>query len=247
MKKIEICTHCYAADHPLFAAALAYQISSIVLHRPRCETLVSVCRLKRAEDEATADVMWWMINMGSLQSHIFTRERLGRRAIGRNVVAKSSNADYLWFADADYVFRDGCLDSVVKQFDAMPNDVVCVYPKTVMISRDHATGDRTLAMMTALSRKGKAPLLDIDPSEFVENKHRFAIGGMFIVRGDFARKYGYLDDNKKFQTPSPTMFPDTRCDIAYRKFCQQHGRIVGIDLPEVYRLRHSVSSYRDKG
>ena len=246
MKTVEIVSHCYAAEHQLFAAALGYQLSSLVIHRPKhCNVLVTVCMVNDASDTNTSQMVHgmsqYMVDGLRGQACFLPKEQLWRRAIGRNVVAKMSTADYVWFADADYAFGEGCLDSLVEQFDAAAKDVVMVYPKTVRISVDHATGDRTLAKMSM------PQLLDINQAEYVDKHHRFAIGGMQIVRGDFARTYGYLNDNEKFQRPVTTPFPDTNCDMAYRKYCAQYGGIVGIDLPEVYRLRHSVSSYRDKG
>ncbi len=42
---------------------------------------------------------------------------LFRRAIGRNMRAKQSQADVLWFADTDYLFGEGCIDDVMRQVD----------------------------------------------------------------------------------------------------------------------------------
>ena len=35
-----------------------------------------------------------------------------RRGIGRNLAAKSTRADWIWFTDADIVFQEKCLDTL---------------------------------------------------------------------------------------------------------------------------------------
>ena len=90
---------------------------------------------------------------------------------------------------------------------------------------------------------GAPRVVDIDPTEFVEKRYGRAIGGVQIVRGDFARKYGYLHDVAKYQQPVEHPFGDFRDDIAYRDFVRSFGRIVGIDLPGMYRLRHGVKTH----
>jgi len=166
--------------------------------------------------------------------------KLGRRCIGRNLAALSTDADLVWFTDCDHVFGDGCLDALV----GMPwpshfgTPASMVFPQTIQIHRDHATGDQ------AADKVKKANLHDIDPAEFVVKHYSVAIGGVQIVTGDFARKHGYLDGNLKWQRPAEKPFGDFRDDIAYRKHCQRFGPIVPIELPGLYRIRHSTTSYQ---
>ncbi len=39
-------------------------------------------------------------------------------------------------------------------------------------------------------------------------------------------------------------FKDFRDDLAYRRECSEQGPIIGVDIPEVYRIRHSKTTYQ---
>jgi len=241
---IEIVSHAWARDLPHYAHALRYQLSSIALHPPlNCHVLVTVCYCP--EDHETSNVLSWFAD-GSRRSLIrplaFSRKQLGRRSIGRNVAALSSKADVVWFSDVDQVFYEGCLDRLVLRdlVGVWSDNVVMIYPKEIMIHQDHKTGDRALARATATSR-----LLDIDPEEFIPKKYNRAIGGVQIVRGDFAREHGYLKDNPRWQKERKDgkMFGDFRDDLAYRRYCRKIGRIQGVRLEGMYRLRHTQKTH----
>jgi hypothetical protein len=165
------------------------------------------------------------------------RGELGRRCIGRNMAALQTDADLVWFADVDQVYHRGCLDRLAAM--DWPGEASMIFPQWIEIHKDHATGDRYAEAVV------EPRLVDIDPDDFIPKKYHRAIGGVQIVGGDFARDHGYLDDDPKWQKPRTDgkPFAGFRDDIEYRKFCQQLGVIVPVDLPGMYRLRHSVTTH----
>ena len=229
MATLELVTHCWAVRHPHFAQALCYQLSSLILDKPKlCDIAITVCN--DPDDLLTTEVLSFFMPQLQIKSLVLGAPKLGRRSIGRNYAAKWSTADIVWFVDVDYVFREGCLDRLANM--SWPNDASIIYPRTIKIQKDFAIGDKSLIA-------SKPALCDVDPGDFVPHHYSRAIGGVQIVRGDFARQYGYLDGNVRWHKPVDKPFGDTREDVPYRKFCQRHGPMVAIDLPGVYRMRHS--------
>ena len=237
MKIVEIVTHCWAGQYTHFASALHYQLSSLVLYPPKdCEVQSTVCWLYN--DKVTEEVINTFLSQRSIRikSVVFRDPlELGRRSIGRNYAAKGTGADIVWFADADYLFREGCLDHLVSL--PWPGEVTMVYPRSARIASTHGIGDKMLAR----DREGR--LLDIDPKDFISHGHRKAIGGVQIVRGDFARRHGYLNGQRPWSQPAKSPFADFHDDIAYRRYCLGLGQIVGVELPNVFRIRHTTTTY----
>ena len=237
--QIEIVSHCYAVDYPHYANALCYQLSSIALalYLPRCEVIPVVC-LDPSDGRTRSMVDWFLLNTNlKIKAIPLPIHRLGRRAIGRNLAAKLSQADIVWFADVDQTYEDDIFSDLMNLH--WPDGVSMIYPKTIKIHRDHATGDKALEKVA-----GVPGVLSIDKTEFIDKRYKKAIGGVQIVRGDFARKHGYLYDHPKWQKPvEDGRFARCRCDIPYRKFCWEHGKVVGVDLPGMYRLRHTKASH----
>lgn len=242
MAVIEIVSHCYAVELPHYAAALNYQLSSLVLHNrtgSEHKAIATVCF--DSDDERTHRIVNHFIVREKLYINLLYLdvEELGRRCIGRNGAAKWSHADIVWFSDVDQVYRDGCLDKLAEM--PWPDGASMIYPRTIKIHRDHATGDVATGLV------GDEPrVLDVDPAEFIDKSYRTAIGGVQIVRGDFAREHGYLDGDADWQRPREDgkPFGDFRDDLAYRRFCKRHGEIVGVDLPGMFRIRHTRTTYQ---
>lgn len=241
---IEIVTHCYANQLPHYASALTYHLSS--LHKEQdiglpykdFDIQPTVCY--SVADKKTSRVVDWFDHNTKLNiRHICQPpSRLGRRCIGRNIAAKESDADVVWFNDVDQCFCE-CLGNLFCL--DWPNNAVMIYPKDIMIHQDHQTGDKVLNEV-----KDDPRIEDIELSLFVPKHYRKAIGGVQIVKGDFARKHGYLDNNPKWQNMKTefNLFGDFRDDIAYRNYCLEYGDIVGVDLPGLYRMRHTKTSYQ---
>jgi hypothetical protein len=237
--KIEIVSHCYAVDLPFYAGALCHQLSSYVLDpiAPPHEVVPAVCYCPA--DMRTWEVISyfrseWKLRIAAVP---LSRSHLARRSIGRNVAAKTTEADIVWFADVDQVYRYGCLTKLANL--EWPEGAVMIHPKEIRIRRDHATGD------AELREPSKRPMTVMaDPADFVPKRYKRAIGGVQIVRGDFAREHGYLDGDPKWQRPyDGSGFDSCRCDLPYRKFVQQFGEVAGVDLPGMFRLRHTEAGH----
>ena len=239
MKTIEVVTHAYAEEMPHFASALVHQISSLVLHKSKkCKVKLTVCCTP--SDTSVSQVLGWCYR--GVEVHLncspmyLPWSNIGRRCIGRNDAALVTEADIVWFADVDQVFRNGIFDRLAEM--EWPAGASMIHPRNIKIHKDHSTGDKLLCRLKELK------LVDIDPKDFVDKRYRKAIGGVQIVQGDFARQYGYLNGDEKWQRPTDKPFGDFRDDVAYRRFCLRHGSIVGVDLPGMFRLRHTKTTYQ---
>jgi len=250
MRTIEIVTHCWAERDWRYAAALNYQLASLLHHKPKiCDVFVSV--YFHTDDDRVRKVLELFEEFDKLNifwKEVDSLEYLGRRSIGRNHAAKTTKADLVWFADADYYFGEGALDYVADISWLSGTDSL-LYPRTVWICKTHEIGDGFLGLV-------KQPTLDVPkfvlnqftpPVNFVKEKYTRAIGGAQIVEGDFARNCGYLDGVNKWQTPCNPHKPfgnkgrgtHTPDDVAFRHFCNQYGFIKGVEIPNVFRIRHT--------
>lgn len=233
---IDVVSHCYAKELPHYANALCYQLSSLILHPPSdCDVRATVCY--DPSDQRTMDVLRYFSSRVPIKGIPLEINRLGRRAIGRNIAAKGTDADRVWFADVDQCYRIGVLDRLCGL--SWPLGASMVYPGEIRIHRNHGIGD------AATKRVGGEPqIIDIDPAEFISKRYNRAIGGVQIVRGSFAREHGYLDQSPRWMQPlSGGEFVSCKCDMAYRSFCRDLGPIVKVDLPGVFRLRHTQNAY----
>ena len=243
MLKIEIVSHVLADTLPHYADLLTYQLSSLILNQPKnCQVTATVCYY--AGDRRTKAVLDWFGLMKVLSNNLHfhtitfnTRNQLGRRSIGRNMAAKRSTADIIWFSDVDQCYCDGILDRLAGM--EWPDKAAMIFPRKIQIHKNHVTGDEAACVVN-----GKPHVVHINKKDFVPKQYNRAIGGVQIVQGDFAREHGYLDEFEKWQTAANKPFGDFRDDIAYRNYCKERGEVVGVDLPGVYRLRHSTCSYQ---
>ena len=232
---IEIVNNHYSVKLPHYAALLHYQLSSLTLH-PSRDCLVRYRLFATADDPAAWKVIRFHEDrLGTnLIVHVWTPGEVGRRSIGRNHSSKVSDADILWFADGDFAFCFGILDRLAAM--PWPEGVELRFPKVIMAQKEHKAGDRMAKELDLDHLK----LEDVDPVDFMPQRFIRAIGGVQIVRGDWAREHGYLPYGK-WQEPTPTPFRDTKDDVEFRRQIKNAGgRAEGIDLPGVYRLRHST-------
>lgn len=215
---IEIVTHCWR-----YSRLLRYQLDSLALHywRQPSDLRVSLTVHAAPDDQETlrlatmfrhCPVLWILSPAGEVKN----------RNIGRNYSAIRTTADWVWFADADYVFGPSSLESL----RAAPDCGLC-YPQWIRASINHATGQRYV---------DAHPHRDIDPVDFAPVRLRRAIGGAQIVPGELARQVGYNPDPRWQQPVRGELFADTRGDRAAR--VRLGGAGTPIDLPNVYRIRH---------
>lgn len=217
---------------------LKWQLSSLINNPPKlCNVIHTTCCT--IADQATLKVWNRLAELTiPLSGHveltlsILPEEELFRRAIGRNKVAKSTTADVVWFADCDYFYGPGCLDSLVEQ---VTEDDTLYFPGSQLISETHKSGDKLIEQCAMADYYG---IVKEDSSTFVLKGMKKAIGGLQIVTGNTARERGYLPDTKWTQPVDREQgFQDTKCDIAYRKSMHEKK----IQIPNLYRLRHSIT------
>ncbi len=239
---IHIITHAYAGNLPQYAAFLRAQISSIV--QSTADVTLSICYNK--DDRAVVDVIHDFAYAKSFYFHEMSRGELFCRSIGRNRAASAlplDDNDLVWFTDCDHVFGPRCFPSLnqfwktVRVVDA----VQMVYPRQIQIHKTHEIGDQFWQ-----KHLNSAELIDIDPNDFEAKTYNRPIGGVQIVRGGYVKEYGYLRDNADYQTPTDGLkpFPSFRDDVIFRKELASRGQIWAIYLLDLYRLRHTKTTYQ---
>ena len=240
---IHIVTHCYAVELPQFATFLRYQLSSLVLNPPAVPFLIEV--RYSPDDKRTAEVVSEFSVLLGAQiglSPMQPPERLFRRAIGRNEAALSSHTDLVWFTDCDYCFGPECLDGLWKQWNRIEKFASMMFPSQIMTMTRHSDGDDLVVADQDADRFEE--ITRLDGIEFKSQKVKRAFGGLQIVPGSLARKYGYLDGHHRYQKPLSRPFANFHDDVAFRKSCLQHGPIVPLNIPNLFRLRHTKVTYK---
>ncbi|MDY0168639.1 MAG: hypothetical protein RBS80_18975 [Thermoguttaceae bacterium] len=230
--RLEIVTHCWN-----YSRLLTYQLSSLVLYPPS-QLSVRMTVFHNHEDARTSKVLgffggiavpnvewhWWQVQKGLLF----------RRAIGRNMAALESRADWVWFTDCDQVFHKTCLDALPDQLAEQTAHLV--FPKYVACS-EHLDMESPLIQATS----GPPRVIDINPAEFTLKLQDRAIGALQIARGETVRATGYCKDIPRFMRPA-SRFHRTREDVAFRRFMGTPGE--PIDLPGLYRIEHRPKGRR---
>lgn len=222
---LEIVSHCWNYAH-----LLTYQLSSLVLFPPQdCDVRMTV--FYSPEDERTQATLDYF---SQRQPHNVTwnwwpleKEKLFRRAIGRNLAALQTPADWIWMTDCDQLFRERSLDVLCQQLQGR-QDALC-FPREVQCSRLLEDGADVL---TATS---DPQIIDINPTDFVAIDHPQAIGPLQVMHGDAARQVGYCDAISFYQQPVQR-WHKTYEDRALRWLLDTDG--VALDVPNVFRIEH---------
>ncbi|WP_052378415.1 glycosyltransferase family 2 protein [Polycyclovorans algicola] len=158
--------------------------------------------------------------------HALPTPQLMRRTIGRNLAARRSPADWLWFTDCDVLFGAGCLDALADRLRGQ--SAVLVHPGiewTTDLLRD-----------SAIQRASVDAPLDCEPNlTFTPHAVTRATGPLQIVRGDVVRRVGYCAATPAFLTPA-THWCKTREDRVFRWLLGTQGQ--GLAIPRVQRIRH---------
>ncbi len=223
---LEIVSHCWN-----YSRLLTYQLSSFVLFPPT-KVDVTMTVFHALEDEHTVQTLAYFkdfkVDRVTWNWRPTQKELLFRRSIGRNMAALECKTDWVWFADCDQMFRDGCIDSLA---DLLPNQTApLVYPRQVNCSDLIDLDDPLLK-----SVEDGPSIVDIDPSAFHPREWSKAIGGIQIVPGDILRKVGYCNGYPRYLRPANRM---TKCreDRIFRRLLGTDG--VPLDIPGVYRINH---------
>ena len=236
MKSVHIISHCWCPPgYDFYSQLLKHQIASLIRYTSSIiKVKLTVCC--DLNDTPTIQVFKSCMQLNDkenveLRLHPLTEDKLFRRAIGRNEVAKKSQCDVVWFCDCDYLFGIDCLLSVVTQ--VVECDTL-YYPSTCLTNSTHGE----LEPIVESGRRTELP--EIDYPAFIPKRIPRAIGGVQIVSGNTARRLGYLDGTKWMNPVDPKDgFRNTKCDISFRETIP--GRNVSIRAVELYRLRHEVS------
>lgn len=230
---IEIVSHCWNYSH-----FLAYQLSSLVKFPPQ-RVNITMTVFYSDEDVKTRELLdfFGQIERPTIRWNwqSLPKSQLFRRAIGRNMAAQQTTADWIWFTDCDLLFRDNCLDELSHRLQGRKDTLV--YPQYEKVTSLLPESD------PMLKNGATGQIVDINPQHFSLLKKSRATGPLQITHGDVARACGYCADLSLYQKPS-----DVWCkayeDRAFRWLLRTQG--VPIDLPGVYRIRH-VSKGRYTG
>lgn len=243
---IHVVTHVSAITLPQYAVFLRAQLSSLYFQRHETQITVTVCF--NQYDEAVTEVLEdFSGDLDGLDLVLYTMEEetLFRRSIGRNQVGLSTQSDLVWYTDVDHYFGIGCLSTLEKIWSQFKIKPVLVWPREIKIHKDHVTGDE-FWKSDADERLGR--YRDFGKEEdFIPKQYDRAIGGVQIVSGEFSRKHGYLKSQPKWLEPLTDVskpFPCFQDDVKFRKDCQSKGIVCPIDLPNLYRFRHTETTYQ---
>jgi len=233
--RLEIVSHCWN-----YAPFLRFQLSSLVEYPPR--TIDVTYSLYHAAEDADVVALLDRITAIDVPNvtwnrQVLPREALFRRAIGRHRAALASEADWLWFADCDLIFHEGCLDSLAEALAGRRSGLV--FPRqehvTELLPADHPLLNQT---------PGPRGTIDIDPALFTPNRIEKAKGAFQIVHGDVARAAGYCGTIALYQRPS-TLWRKTYEDTVFRRLIGYEGEPV--DVRALYRVRHVEKGRYVKG
>ena len=220
--KFELVNHSYN-----YSRLLAYQLSSLILYNKGHDLTYSMYVEHR--DIPTWDCIDYFkpLMPDNVKMQVYSMELglLKNRAIGRNISAKTTNADWVWFTDTDYCFNDQTWDMLTSELKDSTAEFV--WPKRIW-ETSWDTGDQLMAEMTS-------PMVGaVHMRHVVEKRMRRGIGGVQIARGDVVRETGYCPSYS-----GPCDDWNFRSDVHFRR---QFSRMKEVDLWHVIRIRH-----RDKG
>lgn len=229
---IEIVSHCWHYDR-----LLACQLASLVENAPE-SVRVTMTVFHAEEDEATRSLL-----ARHLQTQVpnvkwrpwpLPPSQLFRRSIGRNLAARATTADWIWFTDCDVVFGAGALDALAGAVQGRCSPLL--YPAI-----EYATPVLDSAALAAGDFQKLWSAIDLDACTRRELSR--ATGPLQITRGEVARAVGYCASLAAFQQPA-----DAWCkaheDRAFRWQLKTAGEAVSI--PRVFRIRHAHKG-RDAG
>lgn len=232
--KLEVVSHCWG-----YGNMLTYQLSSYVNYPPTTLSVTATV-IYCEEDEKTSEVINFFkaIEVPNVKWNFqpITKEKLFRRSIGRNMAAKSTTADWIWYTDCDNIFHENCLDSLAEQLQGCKETLV------------HPMSEHTTEMLLdddPILRKDRSPaVIEIDRSQFSATALKKSTGPYQIVHGDVARAIGYCDNFKMFQTEE-TAWRKTYEDTAFKWLINSEGYALKID--NALRIRHVSKGRYSKG
>lgn len=225
--QLQIVSHCWNYSH-----LSLFQLSSLVNYPPQaCELTYTLFYaeedqgmlklIKHFSQRQVPNITWdWQV---------LPKAELFRRAIGRHRASLATKADWIWFADCDLIFHEGCLDSIVQAVAGKQTRMV--FPAyegiTDLLPPEHPMLNQSIS---------DSGTIDIDPELFQRNTISKAKGAFQIVHGDVARTVGYCGTIPLYQKPSET-WRKTYEDTVFRRLIESEGE--PIDIKNLYRIRHA--------
>ncbi|MCA1799406.1 MAG: glycosyltransferase family 2 protein [Xanthomonadaceae bacterium] len=223
---IEIVSHCWR-----YATLLTYQLSSLVRNPPR-DTVVTMTVFHAAEDDATCRVLEYF---GRQQVpnvlwnwRPLTLPNLMRRAIGRNLAALESDADWVFFTDCDVLFGEGVLDRLGRML--VGRDEVLFYPGRHLVT-PLLPGDHPMFTVPYDT------VVEVPEYDWIPDVRDRATGPFQITRGDVARALGYCGTTGYFQRPA-ARWRKAREDCVFRWLLGTQG--TPLEIEGFYRIRHKA-------
>lgn len=210
---------------------LAYQLDSLRAFPPTRAT-ITMTVFYSPEDEGTVRLLeeFSRCDVEGVRWNWQRMDRtaLYRRSIGRNLAAKASRADWIWFADCDLFFWEGCIDSLSDSLQGRRDRLV--YPAEEWTTPLLLEDDPMLA-------GGTNRLAHVDTSRFTRATIDRAKGGWQITHGDVARVMGYCDQIPFYQQPREH-WNKAYEDRAFRWLLRSDG--VPVAVTGMYRIRHAA-------
>lgn len=234
-----------------YSRLLCYHLSGFVLYPPERCRLIATVYYCPDEDEETAMVLdyFGQLPAGQQSPNItwswrpMDRRRLMRRAISRHEASLATQADFLLFGDADYFFHGpGAIDAAADAMAAAcVNGPHIMHPMLVQMSRRHSHGD------SEISRVRGPMVIDVRERFYRAFRLDRAIGGTQWVPGIVARSKGYIPQYRQFHRPCQEWRRTMEDPIYRRKLVRDGISQVALDVPGVYRIRHSVRGRTEVG
>ncbi len=230
--KLEIVSHCWN-----YGNILSYQLSSLVLFPP-AESDVTMTVFYSPEDTGTLKVLDYFgkkkIPGVTWNWCPLPKKYLFRRAVGRNLAAKNTLADWIFFTDCDVLFREKSIDMLCGE--AKDRADLLIFPRYHMVS-EMLSGDDPV-----LNNQG-TEVRDIDPEKFFPEERNRAVGAFQITRGDAARLGGYCGNIGYYHRPVKR-WRKTYEDRTFRWLLGTQGTMV--EIPGFYRIRHAEKGRKGK-
>jgi hypothetical protein len=226
---LEVVSHCWG-----YANMLTYQLSSFVNYPPTKLNLI-VTVFYAEEDTKTKATLYFFSKIKipniTWNFHPLSKGKLFRRGIGRNMAARSTKADWIWFTDCDIIFHENCLDSLADSLQGEKG--LLFFPEEEKITEMLEDNDPLLI------NDAEPQVIDIETENFSfyeRSKSRDKARGPFqIVHGDVARALGYCEKLSMFQTESKR-WRKTYEDTAFRWLLGTDGEPKKID--GVFHIHH---------
>ncbi len=223
---LEIVSHCWK-----YSRLLMYQLSSLVLYPPS-DICITMTVFSSSCDDHTQEVCGFFkeIEVPNVTWRFWNIERgkLLRRAIGRNLAALKSRADWVWFTDCDQLFYRGCLDGLAVELPRIGGPLA--FPQQVWTSTPKFTDDELFVRAS-----GSPRVIAIDTTEFTREQVDRATGAMQIANGDVVREVGYCKDVVEFMAPAERWYR-TFEDVKFREILGTAGQPV--PSVNLFRVEH---------